>query len=74
MHAGLRKFLRNHGTHIVLLVILLPIIGTFLAGIGVFLSGMIAGARIENVGKSQSCMVIRLPGHPADGLAKPVVT
>ena len=32
---GLRKFLRNHGTHIVLLVILLPIIGTFLAGIGV---------------------------------------
>ena len=37
---GLRKFLRTHGVHIVLMFILLPIIGTFLAGISVFIGGI----------------------------------
>jgi phage-related protein len=39
---GFRKFLRTHGVHIVLMFILLPIIGTFLAGISVFLGGLLS--------------------------------
>jgi|EP01049_Picozoa_sp_SAG25_P009433 hypothetical protein len=38
---GLRKYLRKHGVHIVLLSILLPIVGTFIAGITVFVSGLL---------------------------------
>lgn len=39
---GFRKFLRTHGVHIVLMFILLPIIGTFLAGISVFVGGLMS--------------------------------
>lgn len=39
---GFRKFVRMHGVHIVLMFILLPIIGTFLAGISAFLGGLMS--------------------------------
>lgn len=39
---GFRKFVRMHGVHIVLMFILLPIVGTFLAGISVFLGGLMS--------------------------------